>query len=85
MTSPHNHARTPSSPSMKRPQNTKAAAQKLAQVMAHQPADDEEEEDELYDFNSGIPSTGIGLAGRRQARSRSPMVRISCKFVRFTY
>lgn len=82
MTSPHNHVvkTTSSSLSMKRPQN-KAAAQRLAQVMATQPADDEEDEDELYDFNSGVPSAGLGLAGGRQARSRSPMVRASCKFV----
>ncbi|XP_047962212.1 coiled-coil domain-containing protein SCD2-like [Salvia hispanica] len=57
---------------MKRPQN-RAAAQRLAEVMAHQPADDEEEEDDLYDLSSGGPSAGIGLAGRRQARSSSLM------------
>ncbi|XP_042029429.1 coiled-coil domain-containing protein SCD2-like [Salvia splendens] len=73
MTSPkHQHTRsTSTSLSMKKPQN-KAAAQRLAEVMAQQPADDEEE-DELYDFNSGVPSAGIGLAGGRQARGRSPM------------
>lgn len=77
MTSPmKQHTRsTSTSLSMKKPQ-TKAAAQRLAEVMAHQPADDEEEEDELYDFNSGVPSAGLGLAGGRQARNRSPMVRI---------
>lgn len=76
MTSPmHQHTRTTSSHlSMKRPQN-KAAAQRLAEMMAQQPADDEEEKDELYDFSSGGPSAGIGLAGGRQARSSSPMVR----------
>lgn len=68
------HSRTTPSASMKRPQN-KEAAQRLAQVMAHQPADEEEEDDDLYDFDSGIPSTGIGLAGGRQARNRSPLVR----------
>ena len=74
MTSPmHQHTRSTSTNlSMKKPQN-KAAAQRLAEVMAQQPADDEEE-DELYDFNSSVPSAGIGLAGGRQARSRSPMV-----------
>ncbi|KAG6397877.1 hypothetical protein SASPL_139327 [Salvia splendens] len=74
MTSPmHQHTRSTSSHlSMKRPHN-KAAAQRLAEVMAQQPADDEEEEDELYDFSSGGPSAGIGLAGGRQARSSSPM------------
>ncbi|XP_042026720.1 coiled-coil domain-containing protein SCD2-like [Salvia splendens] len=73
MTSPmHQHTRSTSTNlSMKKPQN-KAAAQRLAEVMAQQPADDEEE-DELYDFNSGVPSAGIGLAGGRQARGRSPM------------
>ncbi|XP_057812295.1 coiled-coil domain-containing protein SCD2-like [Salvia miltiorrhiza] len=71
MTSPmHQHSRsTSTSLSMKKPQ-TKAAAQRLAEVMAHQAVDDEEEEDELYDLNS---SAGIGLAGGRQARNRSPM------------
>lgn len=59
-----------------RPQNTKAAAQRLARVMATQSADEDEEEDDLlYDFNSGVPSAGIGLAGGRQARNRSPLVR----------
>ncbi|KAL0443681.1 UNVERIFIED_CONTAM: Coiled-coil domain-containing protein SCD2 [Sesamum latifolium] len=55
---------------MKRPQNTKAAAQRLARVMAHQPTDDEEEEDDLYDFDKSIPSAGIGLAGGRQTKNR---------------
>ena len=76
MTSPmHQHTRSTSSHlSMKRPQN-KAAAQRLAEVMAQQPADDKEEEDELYDLSSGGPSAAIGLAGGRQARSSSLMVR----------
>ncbi|KAH6788774.1 hypothetical protein C2S51_003780 [Perilla frutescens var. frutescens] len=75
MTSPmHFHSRSSAgTASMKRPQNTKAAAQRLAEVMAHQPADEEEEEDDLYDFDSVVPSTGIGLAGGRQSRNRSPM------------
>ncbi|KAL0306657.1 UNVERIFIED_CONTAM: Coiled-coil domain-containing protein SCD2 [Sesamum radiatum] len=55
---------------MKRPQNTKAAAQRLARVMAHQSTDDDEEEDDLYDFDKSIPSAGIGLAGGRQTKSR---------------
>ncbi|KAL0399556.1 UNVERIFIED_CONTAM: Coiled-coil domain-containing protein SCD2 [Sesamum radiatum] len=55
---------------MKRPQNTKAAAQRLARVMAHQPTDDEEEEDDLFDFDKSIPSAGIGLAGGRQTKNR---------------
>ncbi|CAI9757151.1 unnamed protein product [Fraxinus pennsylvanica] len=77
MASPmHRHSRTVSSgiTNMKRPQNTKAAAQRLAQVMAHQPADDDEEEDDLmYDYSPAIPSAGIGLAGGRPTRNRSPM------------
>ncbi|XP_022877385.1 coiled-coil domain-containing protein SCD2-like isoform X3 [Olea europaea var. sylvestris] len=77
MASPmHRHSRTGSSgiTNMKRPQNTKAAAQRLAQVMAHQPADDDEEEDDLmYDYSPPIPSAGIGLAGGRPTRHRSPM------------
>lgn len=79
MASPrHSHTRSGSTgiSNMKRPQNTKAAAQRLAQVMAHQPADDEEEDDDLlYDFNTAVPSAGIGLAGGRQTRNRSPLVR----------
>ncbi|KAL2245547.1 coiled-coil domain-containing protein SCD2-like [Sesamum indicum] len=55
---------------MKRPQNTKAAAQRLARVMAHQSTDDDEEEDDLYDFDKSIPSAGIGLAGGRQTKNR---------------
>ncbi|CAA0821298.1 Unknown protein [Striga hermonthica] len=60
--------------SMRKPQNAKEAAQRLAQVMAHQPADEEEEEDDLlYDFDSAVPSAGIGLAGGRHSRTRSPL------------
>lgn len=81
MASPkHRHSRTASTgiANMKRPQNTKAAAQRLAQVMAHQSADDDEEEDDLmYDYSPGIPSAGIGLAGGRPNSRRSTMVR-SC-------
>ncbi|KAL2496602.1 hypothetical protein Fot_40359 [Forsythia ovata] len=77
MASPmHRHSRTASTgiTNMKRPQNTKAAAQRLAQVMAHQPADDDEEEDDLlYDYSPAIPSAGVGLAGGRPTRHRSPM------------
>lgn len=60
---------------MRRPQNTKVAAQRLAQVMAHQPADDEDDEDDLYGFESAVPSVGIGLAGGKKTRNRSPTVR----------
>ncbi|KAL3821315.1 hypothetical protein ACJIZ3_007220 [Penstemon smallii] len=70
----HRHTRSGINSNAKRPQNTKAAAQRLAQVMAHQPADDEDEEDDLlYDFDTSVPTTGIGLAGGRQSRNRSPM------------
>ncbi|KAL8507802.1 hypothetical protein ACS0TY_018363 [Phlomoides rotata] len=66
----HHHGRSSSAMSMRRPQNTKAAAQRLARVMANQSADDDEEEDDLLcDFNSA----GIGLAGGRQTRTRSPL------------
>ncbi|XP_059654479.1 coiled-coil domain-containing protein SCD2-like [Cornus florida] len=74
----HRHVRSGSGGSMgntKKPQNTaaKAAAQRLARVMAHQMADDDDEEDELsYDYKPA--NTGIGLAaGRAAARPRSPM------------
>ncbi|KAL6570569.1 hypothetical protein OROGR_000119 [Orobanche gracilis] len=73
MASPMNrHIRSGSAGvSVRKPQNTKAAAQRLAQVMAHQPADDDEEDEDdlLYDFESA----GIGLAGGRHARTRSPL------------
>uniref|UniRef100_A0A6N2KUY8 Coiled-coil domain-containing protein SCD2 n=1 Tax=Salix viminalis TaxID=40686 RepID=A0A6N2KUY8_SALVM len=56
---------------------TKAAAQRLAQVMSHQTTDDddEDEDDDLsYDYQaSGIGS--IGLAGGRRMQPRSPMTR----------
>ncbi|PIN07548.1 hypothetical protein CDL12_19884 [Handroanthus impetiginosus] len=77
MASPlHRHTRSGSVgiSNMKKPQNTKAAAQRLAQMMAHQPADDKEEEDDLlYDFDHAGSTAGIGLAGGRQTRSRSPL------------
>ncbi|KAK6132092.1 hypothetical protein DH2020_034158 [Rehmannia glutinosa] len=77
MASPlHRHTRSGSTgiSSMRKPQNTKAAAQRLAQVMAHQPADDEEEEDDLlYGYDSAVPTAGIGLAGGRHSRNRSPL------------
>ncbi|KAL3848649.1 hypothetical protein ACJIZ3_010531 [Penstemon smallii] len=62
---------------VKRPQNTKAAAQRLAKVMAHQPADDDddEEDDLLYDYDSAIPSVGLGLAGGRKTGSTPMSVR----------
>ncbi|MCD7472827.1 hypothetical protein HAX54_014196, partial [Datura stramonium] len=67
----HGHARSGSNAG-RRPQNAKAAAQRLAQVMASQ-ADDDNEEDELYEYNPVAPSTSIGLAGGRSNRSRAPL------------
>jgi hypothetical protein len=53
----------------------KAAAQRLARVMAHQQADEGDEEDELFDdYTSGSGVGSIGLAGGRSMRSRSPLV-----------
>lgn len=67
------HSRSGSTSSIKKPQNTKAAAQKLAQVMANQMADDDEDEDDLlYEYIP--PSSGIGLASGRPARNFSPSV-----------
>ncbi|XP_023537927.1 coiled-coil domain-containing protein SCD2 isoform X1 [Cucurbita pepo subsp. pepo] len=71
------HARSGSAgvANSKRGQNnaTKAAAQRLAKVMASS-ADDEDEEDDLsYDLSLASGTGGIGLAGGRSVRSRSPM------------
>lgn len=53
-------------------QNAKAAAQRLAHVMAHQAADEDDEEDDLlYDYGG---TRSLGLGGGRAIRSRSPMV-----------
>ncbi|CAK9152187.1 unnamed protein product [Ilex paraguariensis] len=77
MASPlHGHARSGSASiavNMKKPQNTKAAAQRLAQVMAHQLDNDEDEDDLLYDYSPANASAGIGLAGGRGTRPRSPL------------
>ncbi|GAB4835890.1 hypothetical protein Ancab_000809 [Ancistrocladus abbreviatus] len=69
------HARSSSSSlsNMKRPQNmqAKAAAQRLAQVMAHQSPDDDEDEDDDISLEYG--STGLGLAATGRAiRPRNP-------------
>ncbi|CAI8584394.1 unnamed protein product [Vicia faba] len=76
----HRHVRTGSTGGVamsKRAQNTstKAAAQRLAHVMSHQPIGEEEEEDDdiALDYTSISGTGGIGLAGRRPARPRSPM------------
>ncbi|XP_031102085.1 coiled-coil domain-containing protein SCD2 isoform X3 [Ipomoea triloba] len=69
------HTRSGSASNARKPQNTKAAAQRLAQVMSNQTADDddEEEDDLLFDSASANLSAGIGLAGGRSTRNRSPM------------
>ncbi|GAB2287373.1 hypothetical protein Dimus_021753 [Dionaea muscipula] len=69
------HARSSSSgvANMRKPQNmqTKAAAQRLAQVMSHQSNDDEDEEED--DFSLEYGSTGLGLAATgRSIRPRTP-------------
>lgn len=81
MASPLNrHARMGSATGLanaKKAQNAKAAAQRLAHVMAHQSADDDEDDDDLlYDYNGPMSSnTGsLGLGGGRAMPSRSPMV-----------
>ncbi|KAL9684937.1 hypothetical protein QQ045_022379 [Rhodiola kirilowii] len=74
----HHHVRSGSAgmANFKKPQNTatKAAAQKLAQVMSHQSADEEEEDDELmYEYSSVTPTSSVGRAGGRAMQSRSPL------------
>lgn len=76
MTSPmHRHSRSGSLglSNPKKPQNTKAAAQRLAQVMAHQNDSDDEDDLMLYDYTPANTSS-IGLAAGRPSRPRSPMV-----------
>ncbi|KAF5740570.1 hypothetical protein HS088_TW11G00644 [Tripterygium wilfordii] len=54
---------------------TKAAAQRLAQVMSHQAPDEGDEDDDLLlNYTSSAPG-GMGLAGGRPVRSRSPMTK----------
>lgn len=64
----------------KKAQNTKAAAQRLAHVMAHKPTtdDDDEDDDDLsYDLSLSSSTGSLGLAGGGRAiRPRSPMVNI---------
>lgn len=82
----HHHTRSGSLSNARKPQNTKAAAQRLAQVMAHQTTDDDEEEDDLlFDSASANLSAGIGLAGGRSARNRSPMVTTLSLLMLFAY
>lgn len=54
-------------------QNAKAAAQRLAHVMAHHD-DDEDEDDLLCDYGPVSGTGSIGLAGGRAMRSRSPLM-----------
>ncbi|KAF9623179.1 hypothetical protein IFM89_037760 [Coptis chinensis] len=72
----HRHVRSGSTgiSNFRRGQNnaTKAAAQRLAQVMAHQAADsDDDDEDDSYDFNTSL-TPSIGLSHGRGIRPRSP-------------
>ncbi|CAI9115541.1 OLC1v1016464C3 [Oldenlandia corymbosa var. corymbosa] len=68
------HVRSGSAGNVRRPQNTKAAAQRLAQVMSHQMPDDEDDEDDLlYDYTPANLLSGVGHASSRPNRNRSPM------------
>nr|XP_023927923.1 coiled-coil domain-containing protein SCD2-like [Quercus suber] len=70
----HRHARSGST-GVANLKKQKAAAQRLAQVMAHQQADEDDEEDDLFnDYSSVSVGRSIGLAGGRSMRSRSPLV-----------
>ncbi|XP_019187701.1 PREDICTED: coiled-coil domain-containing protein SCD2-like isoform X2 [Ipomoea nil] len=74
--SPFLHHRSGSASNARKPQNTKAAAQRLAQVMSNQTAGDDEEEEEedlLYESASVNLLAGVGLAGGRSTRNPSPM------------
>nr|KAJ0207613.1 hypothetical protein LSAT_V11C500242430 [Lactuca sativa] len=71
----HRHSRSGSI--VKRSQNTKEAAQRLAQMMSHQQTDDsEDDEDLLSDFSppAATSSSSAPATGRSQIRHRSPMV-----------
>ncbi|KAL7600374.1 hypothetical protein Lser_V15G22247 [Lactuca serriola] len=71
----HRHSRSGSI--VKRSQNTKEAAQRLAQMMSHQQTDDsEDDEDLLSDFSppATTSSSSAPATGRSQIRHRSPMV-----------
>lgn len=70
----HHHARSGSIGNVKKA-NTRAAAQRLAQVMAHQPEDDDEGDDDLsYEYTPASVTGSIGLAAGRGMHPRSPMV-----------
>ncbi|OVA04372.1 hypothetical protein BVC80_1395g89 [Macleaya cordata] len=71
----HHHARSGSTGvgNFRKTQNNaaKAAAQRLAKVMAHQPADDDDEDELSFDYNPPNATPSLGLSGRSM-RSRSP-------------
>jgi len=60
----------------RRAQNTatKAAAQRIAQVMSQADDDGEDDDDVPLDYSSISGAGGIGLGGGRPMPSRSPMV-----------
>ncbi|KAL3728192.1 hypothetical protein ACJRO7_032870 [Eucalyptus globulus] len=67
----HRHAQSGSTGYMKKAQ-TKAAAQRLAQVMAHQLGDDKDDEDNdlSYEYTPASGAGSIGLTGGRAPRRR---------------
>ncbi|KAH1195967.1 Coiled-coil domain-containing protein SCD2 [Glycine max] len=75
----HRHARAGSTGSamtnVRRAQNnaTKAAAQRLAQVMSQTDDDDEDEDDVPLDYSAIAGGGGIGLGGGRPMPTRSPI------------
>lgn len=75
----HRHTRSGSVSNVRKAQ-TKAAAQRLAAVMAHKPSDetDDDDDDHSYDYRAPGGPGVIGLAGTggRTMRSRSPSVNI---------
>ncbi|KAK4767138.1 hypothetical protein SAY86_014888 [Trapa natans] len=54
--------------------NTRAAAQRLAQVMSHQPDDDEEDDDLSYEYTHSSGAGSIGFSAGRGRRPQSPML-----------
>lgn len=81
MISPMNRHRRSGSIGLKKPQNnaTKAAAQRLAQVMSHQsPDDDEDHDDDLsLDYTPVIATGSVArTTGRTAVRPHSPKVSV---------
>ncbi|KAF8394502.1 hypothetical protein HHK36_020712 [Tetracentron sinense] len=72
----HRHVRSGSTgvANFRKTQNyaAKAAAQRLAQVMAHQPAEEDDEDDLSFDYNSSNATGSIGLAAGRAMKCRYP-------------